>query len=205
MAPLWWAAVAASLAYIAVVTARLSGPIRGVKVLPALLLAGVLAPLSPLAAAGMVFCAAGDAFLLEKSRFLLHGLAAFLIGHVLLVPAFLRVSGVWPSTIVLAILVALAVAVTLVVRPKSGVMRLAVPVYALTLCAMSAAASTLGPLGLVGALSFLLSDTLLAVNQFKRPIPGRDILVMTTYYGALLALAAGVAGGCSLDATFPRP
>ncbi|MDP2306582.1 MAG: lysoplasmalogenase family protein, partial [Pseudomonadota bacterium] len=92
-------------------------------------------------------------------------------------------------------LVALAISVTLVVRPRSGVMRMAVPVYAVTLCAMAAAASTLGPLGLLGGFSFLLSDTLLAVNQFKRPIPGRDFLVMTTYYGALLALAAGMLPG----------
>lgn len=192
MPPLWWGAVLASAAYLVIVTRGLTGPVRGVKVLPALLLAGVLAPVSPLAATGMVFSAAGDAFLLDKTRFLLHGLAAFLVGHVLFVPAFLGASGVWPAPIVVGILVMLALSVTLVVRPRSGVMRLAVPVYAVTLCAMAAAASTLGTLGLVGGVSFLASDTLLAVNQFKRPIPGRDLLVMGTYYGALLALSAGM-------------
>jgi uncharacterized membrane protein YhhN len=192
MPPLWWGAVAASLAYLVIVTRGLSGPVRGVKVLPALLLAGVLAPISPLAAVGMVFSAAGDAFLLDKARFLLHGLAAFLVGHVLFVPAFVGASGGWPSPYVVGILVALATSVTLVVRPRSGVMRVAVPVYAVTLCAMAAAASTLGWLGLLGGVLFLASDMLLAVNQFKRPIPGRDLLVMSTYYGALLSLTAGL-------------
>lgn len=189
---LWWGAVAASLAYLVIVTRGLTGPVRGVKVLPALLLAGVLAPFSPVAATGMVCSAAGDAFLLDKPRFLLHGLAAFLVGHVLFVPAFLGASGEWPSPYIVGLLVALAVSVTLVVRPRSGVMRVAVPVYAVTLCAMAAAASTLGPLGLLGGVCFLASDTLLAVNQFKRPIPGRDLLVMSTYYGALLTLTAGL-------------
>ncbi|MES2638296.1 MAG: lysoplasmalogenase [Myxococcota bacterium] len=192
MPPLWWGAVAASLAYLVIVTRGLTGPVRGVKVLPALLLAGVLAPIAPLAAVGMAFSAAGDAFLLDKARFLLHGLAAFLVGHLLFVPAFIGASGQWPSPYVVGILVALATSVTLLVRPRSGVMRVAVPVYAVTLCAMAAAASTLGTLGLVGGVLFLASDLLLAVNQFKRPIPGRDLLVMSTYYGALLTLTAGL-------------
>ncbi|MDP2306330.1 MAG: lysoplasmalogenase family protein, partial [Pseudomonadota bacterium] len=97
MPPLWWGAVVASVAYLVIVTRGMTGMVRGVKMLPALLLAGVLAPVSPLAAIGMVFSAAGDAFLLDKSRFLLHGLAAFLVGHVLFVPAFLQASGAWPA------------------------------------------------------------------------------------------------------------
>ncbi len=192
MPPLWWAAVAASLVYLGVVTRGGTGLVRGTKVLPALFLAAVLAPVSTLAAVGMVFSAAGDAFLLDKSRFLLHGLGAFLVGHLLFVPAFLTASGAWPSPWLVAGLAALAVGVTVVVRPRSGVMRVAVPVYAVTLCAMAAAASSLGPLGLLGGVSFLASDALLAVNQFKRPIPGRDFLVLSTYYGALLALTAAL-------------
>ena len=34
----------------------------------------------------------------------------------------------------------------------------------------------------VGAILFLISDSLLAVNKFKTPVPFRDVLVWTTYY-----------------------
>ncbi|MDP2317322.1 MAG: lysoplasmalogenase [Pseudomonadota bacterium] len=192
MPPLWWGAALAGVAYLVVVTRGGAGWLRAVKALPALLLAALLAPVSALAAVGMVFSAAGDAFLLDKQRFFLHGLAAFLVAHVLFVPAFVLASGRWPSPVVAGVLAVLAVTGTVLVRPRSGRMRVAVPIYAVTLAAMAAAASTLGPLGLAGGALFLASDTLLAVNQFKRPIPGRDFLVLGTYYGALLTLSAAL-------------
>ena len=47
-------------------------------------------------------------------------------------------------------------------------------------------------LAMVGALLFMLSDAALALNKFRAPTPHRDLIVMTTYYGALLLIAWSV-------------
>ncbi len=188
----WWGAAVAALAYLGLVARHIMGPLRALKMLPALLLAAAVAPSSTYGAAALVASAAGDAFLLDKTRFLLHGLAAFLVGHALFAAAFVGASGEWPSPVVLGALALLAGTVTAVVRPRSGTLRVAVPVYALGLCAMAATATTLGPIGGTGGAAFLVSDAILAVHQFKRPVPGRDLLVASTYYGALLALSAAL-------------
>ncbi|CAH1256384.1 TMEM86A [Branchiostoma lanceolatum] len=45
----------------------------------------------------------------------------------------------------------------------------------------------------VGALLFIISDTLLGVNKFRIPIPYNRALIMTTYYAAQLGIALSVA------------
>jgi uncharacterized membrane protein YhhN len=190
--PLWWAALAAGLAYVGVLVTDTPGPVRLLKVLPALLLAVALGPTHPVAAAGMVLSGVGDAFLLDKDRFFLHGLVAFLLGHVLFVGAFLLASGGTPSWPALGGLFVFAAAFLAVLRPKKRLLKVAAPVYALVLCAMVAAASTLGPLGVAGGLTFLVSDALLAIRQFRRDFRGASTAVIVTYYASLLTLAAAL-------------
>jgi uncharacterized membrane protein YhhN len=43
----------------------------------------------------------------------------------------------------------------------------------------------------VGAILFLISDSLLAVNKFKTPVPYRDFLVWSTYYAGQYGIAIG--------------
>src|ERR1039457_4679552 len=43
----------------------------------------------------------------------------------------------------------------------------------------------------VGAILFLISDSLLAVNKFKTPVPYRDFLVWSTYYAGQYGIAVG--------------
>ena len=108
----WWGAAVAALAYLGLVARHIMGPLRALKMLPALLLAAAVAPSSTYGAAALVASAAGDAFLLDKTRFLLHGLAAFLVGHALFAAAFVGASGEWPSPVVLGALALLAGTVT---------------------------------------------------------------------------------------------
>ncbi len=173
-------------------TLGIQGPLRALKVGPGLLLAGLLAPAHPLAAGGMLLSAVGDAFLLDKSRFFLHGLAAFLVGHLLFIPAFLGISGAMPAPALVLALLVCAGGLLAVVRPRKPALRIAVPIYALVLVAMVAAASTLGRVGLCGGLLFLLSDAALSIRLFKQDFYRADLLVMLTYYGALLTLSAAL-------------
>ena len=52
-----------------------------------------------------------------------------------------------------------------------------------------------GWLGLVGAVLFLASDSLLAIHRFVSPLPASDLLVMGTYWGAQTAIAASARSG----------
>lgn len=48
------------------------------------------------------------------------------------------------------------------------------------------------PLVIIGALLFICSDSFLAIDQFVTPLPGRDALVMITYYAAQVFFATSI-------------
>ncbi|MSP57101.1 MAG: lysoplasmalogenase [Myxococcales bacterium] len=182
--PLTILAGAIALAYVGVVAAGIRGRVRAIKPLPALLLAVAYPRLAPVLACW----AAGDALLLDKDRFFLHGLGAFLLGHVAYVGIVGPVTGV--SVPWLGVGVVLAVGLLALLwpglRPR---LRAPVTLYAFAIAGMLAVA---GPAGaLPGAALFLISDTCLAWNRFRRPLPRGDLLVMTTYYGSMFLLAMG--------------
>lgn len=190
MPPPWWAAATAAAVYLAAIAKGKKG---WFKVLPALLLATALAPTSAFGSLAFVACAAGDAFLLHKERYFLHGVGAFLVAHLLFVPALLRDGGSQPPALLVAAIVALTAGVLYAVLPHlRGKLRVAVPVYGLTLAAMAVAAGAHSPVTAAGAMIFVLSDGLLAINRFARPLPKAELLVLSTYFAALLALAAGL-------------
>ncbi len=187
---LWWAAAGAAAFYLGRVVARKKGP---AKVLPATLLAIGAWPLSPLASGALLFYAAGDALLLNKDRFFLHGLAAFLVGHLLLVAALLQLGTRALSMGVLSVVGVLFVGVLAAVLPRvKGAVRVAIPLYAAALGAMVVTAATVSPLAACGAAIFALSDCLLAVNRFVRPLPAGEPAVSLTYQSALLALSGAL-------------
>ncbi len=195
MSPTQVAALAAGLAYAAASGAaspRAAGtPIpawRLAKVLPALMLAGAALP-DPLVAGAFAACAVGDLLLLAPAG-LLPGLAAFLGGHLLFVPA-LAARPPAPGTL-LAWLTPAVVAILLLwprLRARGAALRVAVPLYAVVIAAMAAAATTRGALGALGGGLFVLSDALLATHRFARPLPGGDASVLVTYYAALIVLS----------------
>ena len=66
-------------------------------------------------------------------------------------------------------------------------MKIAVYLYMAVITAMAAAALCgrgNHPLVALGALMFVLSDSLIAVNRFVEPVPGARYWIMALYYGA---------------------
>lgn len=184
-------AALAGLVYLGLVGADVRGWPRALKPVPALALAWATRDAGPLVAGAFVLSALGDALLLDKDRFLLAGLGAFLAAHLLFVAAFVGTTP--PSALVgVGVLVAAGAVLRRVWPRLRGKMRVAVPVYAATLAAMAAAAGGLGPWGLAGGLLFVVSDGMLAVRLFRGPYRGGDVGVMATYYAALGALALAV-------------
>jgi uncharacterized membrane protein YhhN len=140
-----------------------------------------------------------------ESLFLL-GLGSFLIAHLVYIALFRKYQTlVWwkPSSArvwgVLAILVACG-SVLAILQQSLGSMLIPVVVYSLVLCAMgiSAMLADLGtPLAGCGALLFIASDAMLAINKFRGVFPGNEHFIWITYYSAQFLILRGVERGYS--------
>jgi uncharacterized membrane protein YhhN len=176
------------------------------KSLPVLALAATVAAgavhagYGRLVTAGLLASAVGDVCLVFPSGFL-FGLGAFLLGHLCYVGAF--ASGAVVTGVSLIAAAALGVAAGLMLRylwphVRSSGVRWPVVVYmaaisAMSWCAIASAtapgAATAAVAGAIGAVTFMVSDGVLAVNRFARPFEGAHALVMVTYYAAQMLIA----------------
>ncbi len=192
MAPLWTMAAALAAAYLGLLGAGKKGLL---KITPAITLALATAPESPLVASAFGCCALGDLFLLWPKQWFLHGLASFLVGHVLFIVSFATMSDIAPPIwAVVPVAIATVLMLVLLLPHLRGVLRFAVPLYAGALGGMAIMASTISPIAFAGGMTFIASDAVLALDRFRAPIRGGTAVVMTTYYGALLLLSAAVLG-----------
>ena len=152
-----------------------------------------------LLALALAFSSTGDVILDLDPHLFVYGLAAFLLGHLTYICLFLRNR---PRPLdpglprIAAVIAVLAYAATLATWIVPSVGKLGVPVV-FYVCALTTMVVTaiLGrfeqPWVAVGAVLFLMSDSLLAINKFKTPIPARDLLVGTTYYLGQCGIALG--------------
>ena len=162
-----------------------------------IILLGLYALLSGarLAAFGFFFSAAGDV-LLELEGLFVGGMAAFGLAHVCYTAVFVGIirrdglnRGAWP----LAVLV-LAISVALGLWLAPGMAGLTAPALAyqaiISAMVVSAILSKAPFLARIGAVIFMLSDTLIAVGLFRgiEVVPGS---VWITYAAAQITLALG--------------
>jgi uncharacterized membrane protein YhhN len=154
----------------------------------------------PILGIALTLSSIGDVLLdLDPERLFVAGLSSFLLTHLTYVILFVRnrpkpfamgTAQVLGMTLVL--LYTLTISFWLL--PSLG--QLIVPV-AIYMCAITAMVLTCivarfsSPWIICGAILFLVSDSLLAVNKFKTPIPYRDYPVWSTYYAAQFAIAIG--------------
>ena len=148
----------------------------------------------------LVFCLIGDiALMFEGDTPFIAGLLAFLIGHALFIAVFLEWQSVWilPAWWPFMAIYALVMLVWLL--PRTGKLAPAVFVYMAVIFTMAFAAAnvspTLGwqgkPLLMLGALLFVLSDSILAIDRFIKPLPLGHALTLATYYSALWCIVVG--------------
>ena len=161
-----------------------------------------------LIAAGLFFGWLGDIFLMLPNKFLL-GLAAFLIGHILYVIAFIRQTSAFAlSRDKLYILVAGFLAVYsyyfyTILAPSLGVEKYPVIAYIIVIALMGFFSYTRKQqtntssflLIFLGALLFIISDSILAANKFVAYIANSGLMIMCTYMLAQYAITLG----CVLD------
>ena len=172
-----------------------------IKAIPALSLA-VLAFITvsgsrgKLLFASLLFCAAADIALeLASGKYFVIGLGLFLIAHILFIVTFSRDFKAQKSQIpVIVLLIVYAKMMAFVLTPS--LKEMAIPVYiyltAITLMAIFAALrGSKNDFTLYGAISFIASDSILAINKFMMPVPAADYFIMITYYLSLFLIVYG--------------
>ena len=149
-------------------------------------------------AAGLTLSALGDALLELPGRFV-AGLATFLCAHVVYTAAFVsddrRLRPLRAVPFAVWLLAAFAW-----IRPGLGDMTIPVVVYMMAIGTMMwrAAARLDGAASgqpgaraaLVGAILFGLSDTLIAIDRFRVPLPGAPYAIILLYWAGQAGIAA---------------
>lgn len=144
---------------------------------------------------GLLFSAAGDVFL-ELDGLFVAGMGAFGLAHVFYTAAFigiirrdgLKKSG-WPFAVVI---VGATIALGVWFAPGQAEMGLTIPATAysiiISIMVISALMSKAPLMAKLGAVTFMLSDTLIAIGMFaKQPVPVGSVWI--TYAGAQIMLA----------------
>lgn len=156
-------------------------------------------------ALGLAFAIGGDVFLMLPGDYFLFGLICFLLTHLAYIFALTRQVRFAARPAVFAGFALIAGLIVALLWPGvPAPMRGPVIGYALVISAMAAQAVTRGlnapspsaKLALWGSLFFLVSDTILAFNRFRTPVPASPLLVLGTYYAAqyLFAVSALASG-----------
>lgn len=150
---------------------------------------------------GLLFGCLGDIFLMLPNQFV-AGLGAFLIGHIFYVLSFVKQSPkhIWskPKDFVLIALVLLAYSYYLytILSPSLGPLQIPVILYILVISAMAFFAYTRRYnvsflsfiLCFIGALLFIFSDSILALNKFVAYLAHSGIYIMSSYILAQYAI-----------------
>lgn len=153
----------------------------------------------------LLFSWVGDILLMfqdKKSLFFLLGLSSFLLAHIFYIIFLHKVRlaekikpRLW-TLLVVAVYYSVLIAF---LSPWLGDMRLPVRVYGMVISFMLLLALHLlflanrqaGLYIAIGAILFVLSDSLLAINKFYQPFEAADFLIMLTYGLAQLFLIIG--------------
>lgn len=156
---------------------------------------------------GTMLSLVGDVFLMLSARWFVAGLLSFLLAHLCFIAAFVSDKPMMarPLPWLLCLLYG-AFAVWLLWPALAPLLRVAVPLYIAVLATMAGQAlgrvswlaarndprAGSARLAAIGALVFMLSDSLLAWNRFMASLPWSSVWVLGTYYVALWLIARSV-------------
>jgi uncharacterized membrane protein YhhN len=150
---------------------------------------------------GLGFSLIGDILLMLPQDLFLFGLIAFLVAQIFYTIAFSSVKGFYTSVIGAIPFLIFGLIMGFFLWPNLGEMRIPTIVYLVVILVMGWQAfgqwrqtgERRALLAFVGALLFILSDSLLAINRFATPLELARLLVLGTYYPAqwLISLSTG--------------
>lgn len=146
------------------------------------------------------FSTLGDMFLgIDGEKLFVFGLVSFLIAHLLYIVLFVRYRSKLMiasagQKIIAALVMIFSAAMFAWLWPNLGDMRLPVAAYLCAITGMGVTATLAGfraPWVVIGAMLFIVSDSMIAMGKFKSPIEYSDYLIWITYYVGQLFIALG--------------
>lgn len=146
--------------------------------------------------AGLLLSVVGDVALdLERERYFIIGLGSFLVAHLLYISAFLH-NFSFPRARLPFILLILAYGLVVgwFLRDIPGGKLVPVMVYLGAITVMAISAVCVGPVTpwlIAGAVVFMLSDTVIAIDKFMHPIPHSMFYNIGLYFAAQFMIVAG--------------
>jgi len=150
--------------------------------------------------AGFIFSLIGDIFLMLPTDKFIQGLAAFLVAHIFYIIAFSSGFGPYFEIGYLIPAVIYAVIFLWVILPKTGSMKLPVLIYALVLLVFMWQATgryyylaeTSALYVFIGAVLFVISDSILAYARFVKNFRLSQLIILLTYWGAQICFALSI-------------
>jgi len=149
----------------------------------------------------LVFSVIGDMFLMNSNKYFVQGLIAFLIAHVFYIFVFSRKRNSKTNPIGFVAVIALYGCLLFLVI-KDGLDKMMIPVFIYMLVILTMAVFAYWRKGLVpkqsfylvsiGALFFVFSDSLIALDKFFLPVPFARTGIILTYAFAQLLLVSGI-------------
>jgi uncharacterized membrane protein YhhN len=148
----------------------------------------------------LAFSSIGDVMLgLHREDFFIFGLLAFLVAHLFYIWLFTRnfprpLRTNLEQKILLVCLLIFSVAMTTWLWSGFGAMKIPAMIYLCAIALMCITATLMGlrkPAVVIGAILFLLSDSLIAANKFKTPIPLSNYAIWFTYYAGQCLIGLG--------------
>jgi uncharacterized membrane protein YhhN len=170
-----------------------------------------LEPLSVSVVLALVFSCAGDTLLMLQQRdekFFMLGLAAFLVAHIFYMLAYRQhqsadtsneLQGLQKIRYAFPIILS-GTGLVVILYSRLGGMKVPVLIYAVVLTAMVLGAlfrfgktnSSSFAMVFGGAILFMISDSLIAINKFLEPLPMAGLWIMITYIGAQYLIVTGL-------------
>lgn len=156
---------------------------------------------------GLFFSWLGDILLMFVPRndlFFLLGLSSFLVAHIFYILFFHKLKtreGIGSNAWLLVIVAVYYATLIVLLGDKPGEMEWPVRVYGIVISFMMLLALHMtrlsdrraGRMMMSGAILFVLSDSVLAINKFYQPFEGAGLIIMVTYAFAQLMIAEGAA------------
>jgi len=151
-------------------------------------------PYKTLLILGLIFCAFGDYTL----QWFVIGLLCFLIGHLFYIRAFLTAK-VTAAPLWMTICLIIYGGFMLfwiggsLIQAEETILAIAVAVYMIVILVMGWSSFRAGSkFAFTGALLFIISDSILAIDHFLFPVEYSHQLIMLTYYSAQVFIALSI-------------
>ncbi len=145
---------------------------------------------------GLLFCLMGDILILKESLFV-FALGSFLIGHLVFSVVLIQKCGFQRNLFVLFPL--LFIAIVLFISMRSGLGAIKIPVIFYIGCivfmcwqALSVHLQFKNKASMwfaLGALLFLISDSVLGINKFVGTFSYSSVLILSTYWGGIYGIS----------------